>query len=163
SGAGAGGTGTNGGADSRTLAAGVLSAITGASSGGAAVADTLPGEARPPRPSRSSQKMPRRRSAPARASHRPCLPIAIPGHRSAPSRARSPHAPGASCRWKDVPRPMKAVLIGAGAIAREHIGALQSVPGVEVAGICDLSPVMAEATAEQFRIPRWFTDHKKML
>ena len=58
---------------------------------------------------------------------------------------------------------MKAVLIGAGAIAREHIGALQSVPGVEVAGICDLSPVMAEATAEQFRIPRWFTDHKKML
>lgn len=58
---------------------------------------------------------------------------------------------------------MKAVLIGAGAIAREHLGALQSVPGVEVAGICDLSPVLAEATAEQFRIPRWFTDHKKML
>src|SRR5262245_19361908 len=59
--------------------------------------------------------------------------------------------------------PMKAVLIGAGAIAREHIGALQSVTGVEVAGICDLSPAMAEATAEQFRIPRWFTDHRKML
>jgi predicted dehydrogenase len=58
---------------------------------------------------------------------------------------------------------MKAVLIGAGAIAREHIGALQSVPGVDVAGICDLSPAMAEATAEQFRIPRWFTDHRKML
>jgi predicted dehydrogenase len=58
---------------------------------------------------------------------------------------------------------MKAVLIGAGAIAREHIGALQGVPGVQVAGICDLSPAMAEATAEQFQIPRWFTDHRKML
>lgn len=58
---------------------------------------------------------------------------------------------------------MKAVLIGAGAIAREHLGALQAVPGVEVAGICDLSPVLAEATAEQFRVRRWFTDHAKML
>jgi predicted dehydrogenase len=58
---------------------------------------------------------------------------------------------------------MKAALIGAGAIAREHVGALQSVPGVQVAGICDLSPAMAEATAEQFGIPRWFTDHRKML
>lgn len=58
---------------------------------------------------------------------------------------------------------MKAVLIGAGAIAREHLGALQALPGVEVAGICDLSPVMAEATAQQFRIERWFTDHARML
>jgi predicted dehydrogenase len=58
---------------------------------------------------------------------------------------------------------MKAVLIGAGAIAREHLGALKALPGVEVAGICDLSPVMAEATAEQFRVGRWFTDHRKML
>lgn len=58
---------------------------------------------------------------------------------------------------------MKAVLIGAGAIAREHLGALQAVPGVEVAGVCDLSPVMAEATAEQFHVARWYTDHRKML
>jgi predicted dehydrogenase len=58
---------------------------------------------------------------------------------------------------------MKAVLIGAGAIAREHLAALQAVPGVEVAGLCDLSPAMAEVTAEQFRVPRWFTDHREML
>jgi predicted dehydrogenase len=58
---------------------------------------------------------------------------------------------------------MRAVLIGAGAIAREHLGALQAVPGVVVAGICDLSPVMAEATAEQFKVERWFTDHREML
>src|SRR5262245_28758712 len=58
---------------------------------------------------------------------------------------------------------MKAVLIGAGAIAREHLGALQAVPGVEVAGVCDLSAAMAEATAEQFRVARWFTDHRRML
>lgn len=58
---------------------------------------------------------------------------------------------------------MKAALIGAGAIAREHLAALTALPGVEVAGLCDLSPVMAEATAEQFRVPRWFTDHRAML
>src|SRR5688572_3640316 len=58
---------------------------------------------------------------------------------------------------------MKAALIGAGAIAREHLAALQAVPGVEVAGICDLSPALAEATAEQFRVPRWFTDHRALL
>jgi predicted dehydrogenase len=58
---------------------------------------------------------------------------------------------------------MKAVLIGAGAIAREHLAALQAVPGVDVAGVCDLSPVLAEATAEQFHVARWFTDHRRML
>ncbi|HEX6884903.1 MAG TPA: Gfo/Idh/MocA family oxidoreductase [Planctomycetota bacterium] len=58
---------------------------------------------------------------------------------------------------------MRAVLIGAGAIAREHLAALQAVPGVEVAGVCDLSPVMAEVTAQQFHVPRWFTDHRAML
>lgn len=58
---------------------------------------------------------------------------------------------------------MKAALIGAGAIAREHLAALKAVPGVEVAAISDLSPALAEATAEQFRVERWYTDHRRML
>jgi len=58
---------------------------------------------------------------------------------------------------------LKAAVIGAGYIAREHLDALRSLDGVEIAGICDLSPTMAEATAEQFSARSWFTDHREML
>ena len=34
---------------------------------------------------------------------------------------------------------------------------------VDAVGLCDLSAVMAEATAEQYHVPRWFTDHRQML
>ena len=34
---------------------------------------------------------------------------------------------------------------------------------VRVEAVCDLSAVMAEATAEQFGVSRWFTDHREML
>ena len=43
---------------------------------------------------------------------------------------------------------MKAALIGAGQIARQHLGCLQRLPGVEVAAVCDLSPATAECAAE---------------
>ncbi len=58
---------------------------------------------------------------------------------------------------------MKATIIGAGAIAREHLASLADLPHVEIAGICDLSPVMAETTAREFGGVPWFTDHRKML
>lgn len=58
---------------------------------------------------------------------------------------------------------MKAALIGAGQIARQHLACLQTLPGVEVAGVCDLSPAVAEAAAERYGVGRWFTDHRKML
>jgi len=29
--------------------------------------------------------------------------------------------------------------------------------------VCDLSPAMAEAAADQFRVPHWFTNHREML
>jgi len=32
-----------------------------------------------------------------------------------------------------------------------------------VVGVCDQSPAVAEATAERFGVPRWFTDHRVML
>ena len=35
---------------------------------------------------------------------------------------------------------MKAALIGAGHIARQHLACLRELPGVEVVGVCDLSP-----------------------
>ena len=56
-----------------------------------------------------------------------------------------------------------AVLIGCGAIAREHLGALEDLDNVEVLAVCDLSAAKAEATSERFKIAAWFTDHKVML
>ena len=58
---------------------------------------------------------------------------------------------------------MKAALIGAGQIARQHLACLKSLPGVELAAICDLSPATAEAAAERYGIGTWFTDHRAML
>lgn len=58
---------------------------------------------------------------------------------------------------------MKAALIGAGQIAKQHLACLKALPGVELAAICDLSPATAEAAAERYGIRGWFTDHRAML
>jgi predicted dehydrogenase len=58
---------------------------------------------------------------------------------------------------------VKAALIGAGQIARQHLGCLKTLPGVELASICDLSPATAEAATERYGIGGWFTDHRAML
>jgi predicted dehydrogenase len=58
---------------------------------------------------------------------------------------------------------VKAALIGAGQIARQHLTCLKTLPGVELAAICDLSPATAEAAAERHGVQAWFTDHRAML
>ncbi len=58
---------------------------------------------------------------------------------------------------------MKAAIIGLGQIARQHLTCLRSLPGVEIAAVCDLSPALSEATAERFGASAWFTDHHVML
>lgn len=58
---------------------------------------------------------------------------------------------------------LRAALIGAGAIAREHLLALSAMPRVEIAGVCDLSAARAEAAAERFGVRRWYTDLRRML
>jgi len=60
-------------------------------------------------------------------------------------------------------QPARVAVVGAGYIAREHLACLGSLANVEVAALCDRSPVMAEATADQFRIPAWYTDSGAML
>ena len=58
---------------------------------------------------------------------------------------------------------MRAALIGAGQIARQHLSCLRTLRGVELAAICDLSPATAEAAAERHGARSWFTDHRAML
>ena len=58
---------------------------------------------------------------------------------------------------------MKAVLIGTGQIAQQHLACLRSLPAVTLAGVCDLSRSLAEAAAERYGVAAWFTDHRAML
>jgi predicted dehydrogenase len=58
---------------------------------------------------------------------------------------------------------MRAALIGAGHIARQHLACLRELPGVELVGVCDLSRAMAESAAERYGVASWHTDHRAML
>ncbi len=58
---------------------------------------------------------------------------------------------------------MKAVIIGTGRIAKQHIKCLTETKCARIAAVCDLWPALAESTAERYGVERWFTDHRKML
>ena len=58
---------------------------------------------------------------------------------------------------------MRAAVVGAGQISKQHLGALAACKGVTIVGVCDISPVMAEATAARFGIASWFTDYRRLL
>ncbi len=58
---------------------------------------------------------------------------------------------------------MRVALIGAGQIARQHLSCLKTLPGVQIAGVCDLSPAVAESMAERYGVEAWFSDHATML
>lgn len=60
-------------------------------------------------------------------------------------------------------RKLRCVLIGCGAIAREHLSALAELGTAEVAAVCDISPAKAEATADRFGIAKWYSSHAKLL
>jgi predicted dehydrogenase len=58
---------------------------------------------------------------------------------------------------------VRAALIGAGQIARQHLACLHELPGVNVVGVCDLSRARAECAAERFGISASYTDSRSML
>jgi predicted dehydrogenase len=58
---------------------------------------------------------------------------------------------------------IRAAVVGTGAIARQHLACLESLPGVEVAAVCDISPAAAEAAAERHGVEAWFTDRGRLL
>jgi predicted dehydrogenase len=60
-------------------------------------------------------------------------------------------------------RTLTSVVIGCGAIAREHLAALKNLENVNVVAVCDLSPARAEATAERFGVGKWYTDYETLL
>lgn len=62
-----------------------------------------------------------------------------------------------------MPKPLRAAVIGAGQIAKQHLGALATTEGIETVGVCDLSPIMAESTADRFGLDYWTTDYRELL
>ena len=58
---------------------------------------------------------------------------------------------------------LKAAIIGAGHIARQHLACLSELRGVQIAGVCDLSRAMAESAADRYGVTNWYTDHRRML
>jgi predicted dehydrogenase len=58
---------------------------------------------------------------------------------------------------------LTGVIIGCGAIAREHLAALAELKDIDVTAVCDLSAARAEATAERFQIKKWYSDSEQML
>ena len=58
---------------------------------------------------------------------------------------------------------LTGVLIGCGAIAREHLTVLAEMDSVEVVAVCDVSPARVGAAAERFGIARSYTSHLDLL
>lgn len=54
-------------------------------------------------------------------------------------------------------------MVGAGTVAKQHLACLGALDGARVAGVCDLSPSVAESAAARFGVARHFTDHHAML
>jgi predicted dehydrogenase len=61
------------------------------------------------------------------------------------------------------PAPLRAAIVGAGTIARQHLACVAGLPGVTLVAVCDLSPATAEAAAERHGVPAVFTDHAELL
>jgi len=59
-------------------------------------------------------------------------------------------------------RPIRAAVVGAGHIARQHLACLTQIKNVEVAGVCDLSRSIAEFVSGRFNVKQFFTSHKEM-
>jgi predicted dehydrogenase len=59
--------------------------------------------------------------------------------------------------------PLRAAIVGLGAISFEHIEKLQGMSGVEIAGVCDLDATVTRAVCERYEISPAFTDFERML
>jgi len=59
--------------------------------------------------------------------------------------------------------PLRAAVVGLGAISLVHIEKLARLPGVHIAGLCDLEEPVVEAVCERYSLDVGFTDFERML
>lgn len=59
--------------------------------------------------------------------------------------------------------PIKVGVIGVGLHGMHHVRAYAALPTVELAAIADVNGERAQAVAEEFGIPKWYTDYREML
>jgi predicted dehydrogenase len=59
--------------------------------------------------------------------------------------------------------PLRAGIVGLGAISLEHIERLGRIAEVQIAGICDLEEAVVDAVGERYAIDARFTDFERML
>jgi predicted dehydrogenase len=69
--------------------------------------------------------------------------------------------PGGAVRA--TPPKVRAAVIGTGKISEEHLRYLRDDPNVVLAGVCDLSPSLAQYAVSRFGAERAFTDSRQML
>jgi predicted dehydrogenase len=60
-------------------------------------------------------------------------------------------------------KKLKGAIIGCGAIAREHLAAVAQLKDVEIAAVCDISAARAEAAAERFDVPMFYTNYEELI
>ena len=58
--------------------------------------------------------------------------------------------------------PFRVALAGCGRISRNHLEALQRIPGLRLAAVCDTVAERAEAAGAQYGVP-WYTSYAAML
>ncbi|HWP02301.1 MAG TPA: Gfo/Idh/MocA family oxidoreductase [Gemmatimonadaceae bacterium] len=58
--------------------------------------------------------------------------------------------------------PVRVALVGCGRISRTHFEAIRSVPGLELAAVCDIDEERARSAGEENGVP-WFTSYARML
>lgn len=58
---------------------------------------------------------------------------------------------------------MKTAVIGTGVICEQHLIGLSRVAGARLVGVCDLSPAMAQYTADRFHADATYADYREML
>ncbi|KKI98062.1 Gfo/Idh/MocA family protein [Prochlorothrix hollandica] len=59
--------------------------------------------------------------------------------------------------------PLRAAVIGTGAISKEHLSFLQHSSRVDLVGVCDLSQAAARYAADRFQAQKAYTDYQQML
>ena len=65
--------------------------------------------------------------------------------------------------YPETSRPFRVAIVGTGVIAVPHAKALQSLPGVELAAVCDIDEAKVRAFEQQFHVSEYHTDLGRML